>query len=304
VLALSFVCAILSWHFVERPFRQTPYRFGSIPILSMSATTMAALVALSAAIYPLSQRFWSMPADVQEALATLDVRSSGSLRTCFLAPKTDDFRFFDQAHCLALSDSKKNWLLIGDSQAADLWTGISTVNPEINLLQATASGCKPLLNTTGKRRCTDLIQFLFTDFIPKHRFDTILVSARWSPGNIDNLKKTAEALKPHAGRVVVIGPHVEYKHDLPWLLAASILKDDPSIVDRFRVVKQKQTDRMFAEKLRSDGVGYVSLYRAICPDERCQVTDQDGLPLAFDYGHLTTSGSLFAAQQIRKSGAL
>jgi hypothetical protein len=34
------------------------------------------------------------------------------------------------------------------------------------------------------------------------------------------------------------------------------------------------------------------------------VTDQDGLPLAFDYGHLTASGSTFVARQIKRSGAL
>jgi hypothetical protein len=148
------------------------------------------------------------------------------------------------------------------------------------------------------------MHFLYTDFIPKHRFDTILVSARWSPGNIGNLRKTAIALKPYAERVVVLGPRVEYKQDLPWLLAASMLKQDPSVVDRFRLGKQKQTDRLFADRLRAYGIGYVSLYRAICPDERCRVTDQDGLPLAFDYGHLTASGSSFVAQQIKRSGAL
>jgi hypothetical protein len=34
------------------------------------------------------------------------------------------------------------------------------------------------------------------------------------------------------------------------------------------------------------------------------VTDEEGLPLAFDYGHLTASGSTFVAQQIKRSGAL
>jgi peptidoglycan/LPS O-acetylase OafA/YrhL len=303
-LMLGFALAILSWHFVEKPFRQRPYRLGSTAILSASAASMAALVVAAALVYPLSQRFWNMPANAQRVLATLDYRPVNSARSCFLGPKNNDFRLFNQAGCLALSDTKNNWLLIGDSQAADLWAGLSGVNPEINLLQGTASGCKPLLGGTGEPRCTDLMDFLFTDFIPKHRFDVILLSARWSPGNIGNLKKTANALKPYADRVVVLGPRVEYKQDLPWLLAASMLKHDPSVVDRFRLGKQQQTDRLFADQLRADGIGYISLYRAICPDEKCRVTDQDGLPLAFDYGHLTASGSSFVAQQIKRSGAL
>jgi len=34
------------------------------------------------------------------------------------------------------------------------------------------------------------------------------------------------------------------------------------------------------------------------------MTDEQGLPLAFDYGHLTASGSTLVAQQNRRWGAL
>ncbi len=304
VLALSFAAAVLSWHFVERPFRQRPYRLGSAAVLSASGATMAALVAAALVVQPLSQRFWQLPESAQRVLATLDYRPANAKRSCFLNPKTNDLRFFDQANCLAVSNTKENWLLIGDSHAADLWTGLSEVNPEINLMQGTGSGCKPLLDIGGERRCIELMRFLFTDFIPKHRFDVILLSARWGSGNIADVRRTASALKPYAKRVVVLGPHVEYKQDLPWLLAASMLKDDPSVVERARLGKQKQTDKLFAEQLRRDGIGYVSLYGALCPEGKCQVTDEEGLPLAFDYGHLTASGSTFVAQQIKRSGAL
>ena len=62
--------------------------------------------------------------------------------------------------------------------------------------------------------------------------------------------------------------------------------------------------RLYAEQLRQDGTGYVSLYAALCPVGKCQVTDEQGLPLAFDYGHLTTSGSTVVAQRIKRWGAL
>jgi peptidoglycan/LPS O-acetylase OafA/YrhL len=304
VLALSFAAAILSWHFVEKPFRQRPYRLGSTAILSASAATMAILVVVAGLVHPLSTRFWQMPESAERVLATLDYKPTESKGLCFLSPKYNDFRFFDQARCLALSATKENWLLMGDSHAADLWSGLSRANPEINLMQGTGSGCKPLLDIEGERRCNDLMRFLFADFIPKHRLDVILLSARWGTRNISEVRRTANALKPYAGRVVVLGPRVEYKQDLPWLLAASMLKHDPSVVDRSRLGKQEQTDKLFAEQLRQDGIGYVSLYAALCPEGRCQVTDAEGLPLAFDYGHLTASGSTFVAQQIKRSGAL
>jgi len=306
VLVLSFACAILSWYFVEKPFRQRPYRFGSAAILSASAAIMAALVVAAGLVYPLSLRFWNMPEDVQRTLAVLDTTSLTTMRSraCLLRTEAEQFAQFDRAACLQISESKPNWLLVGDSHAADLWVGLARANPQANLLQATATGCKPVIDSTGQQQCLDLMHFLFTDFIPKHRFEVILLSARWSSDNLGSLRKTSNALKPYAGRVVVLGPRVEYRQDLPWLLAASMLKHDSSVVDRFRVIKQKRTDQLFAEQLRADGTGYISLYSAICPDERCKVTDREGLPLAFDYGHLTASGSLFVAEQIKQSGAL
>jgi peptidoglycan/LPS O-acetylase OafA/YrhL len=306
VLVLSFGLAILSWHFVERPFRQRPFRLGPTAILSASGSAMAALVVAAALTYPLSLRFWNMPGDAQRTLAVLDTTSLATMRSrsCLLRTEAEQFSDFDQDFCLRMSDSKPNWLLVGDSHAADLWIGLARANPHINLLQATATGCKPVIDGTGEEQCTDLMRFMFTNFIPKHRFGMVLISARWTAGEIESVRQTAKNLKAYADRVVVLGPRVEYKQDLPWILTASILQRDPSIVDRLRVSKQKRIDQMFAAQLRQDGIGYVSLYQAICPGGQCRVTDQDGLPLAFDYGHLTASGSTFVAEQIKRSGAL
>jgi hypothetical protein len=41
-------------------------------------------------------------------------------------------------------DGKRpNYLLVADSHAAHLWFGLSTSMPEVNLMQATASACRP-----------------------------------------------------------------------------------------------------------------------------------------------------------------
>jgi peptidoglycan/LPS O-acetylase OafA/YrhL len=306
VLAVSLTLAVLSWHFVEKPFRQRPYRLGSAAMLSSSAAAMAVLVAAAGLVYPLSQRYWSMPDDAARTLAVLDATSLGSMRSraCLLRTEAESFSQFDQAACLQMSDTQPNWLLVGDSHAADLWVGLTRANRGVNLLQATATGCKPVIGGAGQRQCTDLMRFLFADFIPSHRFGTILLSARWNRDELESVRRTAKVLRAYADRVVVLGPRVEYKQDLPWILTASILKRDPAIVDRLRVNSQKRTDQLFAERLREDGIPYISLYSTICPAGRCRVTDPGGLPLAFDYGHLTASGSIFVAERIKRSGAL
>jgi peptidoglycan/LPS O-acetylase OafA/YrhL len=307
VLAVTFACAVASWHFVEKPFRQKPYRFGSATVLSASAAAMAAFVIAASLFYPLSQRYWDLPGDVQRVLTVLNSGfKNGEYRekACFLTGETDDFRYFDPDGCLALSGTKKNWLLIGDSMSADLWGGLSRTNPDVNLMQASVSGCKPILGRVGSRRCTEAMHYMFEEYIPRHRVDAILLAARWGLRNVEQVRELARTLRPYAGRIIVFGPHVEYRHDLPWLLAASELTQDPTILDRQRIATQKETDRQFAQQLGKDGTSYVSVYAATCPYGRCQVTDRNGLPLASDFGHLTVSGSIFVATQIERSGAL
>ncbi|MBI3897638.1 MAG: acyltransferase [Gammaproteobacteria bacterium] len=305
MMALSFAAAVFSWYFVEEPFRRKPYRFGSVATLSTSAAAMAMLLVVSVLIYPLSVRLWNMPEEAQRMLSVLD-SSEASMQngSCFLNANLADFGRFDQKRCLPISSDKKNYLLIGDNHAASLWAGLAQVDPEINFLEATAHGCKPIIGAKAWRYCTDLVKFVVGDFLLKHHVDTILITARWAPEDIEGIKKTATALTAYADRVVVLGPTVEYRHSLPRMLAMSILRNDPSLVERDRLTEQKQTDKLFAEAFRDTKIQYFSVYDALCPQDHCQLTDGNHLPLQFDGGDFTLSGSIYVAQLARKAGAL
>ena len=305
-IIVSFALAALSWHFVEKPFRRKPYLLGKRGTLHAAAAAMSVLIVLGLIAYPLSVKVWGLPEDAQRILAVLDYDSKGTMRSgsCFLTSGFNDFALFDQAMCLRTSVTKKNYLLIGDSHAADLWAGLNRVNPDINILQATASGCKPLLNSKGMRRCTELMRFMFDDFLPKHHLDAILLSGRWAPADIGELRSTAKALRSHADRVIVFGPAVEYRHPLPRMVAMGMIKHDVSVVQRDRLVEIEQTDKSFADGFRGSGVQYFSVYQAICPKGVCRVEDDDCTLLEFDYGHFTLNGSIYVAQRVRDSGVL
>lgn len=303
VLALSLALAVFSWHVIEKPFRQGGLRFGRPATLGGSAAVMMMLVASASAIYPVSARLWPMPSGARETLAVQDVDAGNYMRlgTCFL-DGSFEFSQFDHDGCLRLAEDRPNVLLIGDSQAADLWLGLSKVNPDINFLQATASGCKPVGDASGRPGCAALMRFMLDEFIPAHRLDAILLSSRWRPSDLDRLKTTAQTLKPYADKIVVLGPRLEYRSNLPWILAVSAMRQDPSMLNRLQVAQQKDTDRTLLGQLEGSGIRYFSIYKAICPDETCLRVDGSGQPLAFDYGHFTPGGSVYVAQRIRQSG--
>jgi lysophospholipase L1-like esterase len=62
----------------------------------------------------------------------------------------------------------------------------------------------------------------------------------------------------------------------------------------------KDVDRQFAETLKAKGVNYVSIYDLLCPPgaASCQTTTASGVPMQWDYGHLTAPGSILLAQRV------
>ncbi len=63
---------------------------------------------------------------------------------------------------------RPNYLLVGDSHAAHLWFGLSSAMPEVNIMQATASACRPAVEPVSlldTRACPRLMQFVFNDFL-------------------------------------------------------------------------------------------------------------------------------------------
>lgn len=306
ILGVGILCATLSWHFVEKPFRHPPYRLRRNQILGLSGAVMAVLVGLGLVMMPLSTARWNLPEDVTKTLAVVDVDWHTTMRvgTCFLNSDDADRSQLDQDDCLKISTDKPNVLLIGDSHGAHLWAGLHEVFPNVNFLEATAAGCKPVDNPIGQRHCTALMHFVFDDYLPKHHVDAIIISARWKDFDLAALLATTQHIKGFADKIIVMGPTVEYRGALPRLVAMSMIKQDPSVVERGRLAEQQRTDAQFDAALRGTDVRYFSVYHAICPDDHCTTLSRDGLPMSFDYGHFTRNGSIFVAERIKAAGLL
>jgi peptidoglycan/LPS O-acetylase OafA/YrhL len=303
----SFIAATLSWKFVEAPFRRGSSRIAQRPALVAAGAAMMALLLVAVVLHPFSIRRWDLSPAEQKVLALQDQHFGSFMRegTCFLTADIDDFAQYDRATCLRLSTTQKNFLLIGDSHAADLWPGLARVNTEVNLMQATSSGCKPVINSVGSRRCTALMQYIFRDFLPTTtHLDAILLSARWLSEDLPDAKATAAALTRYADKVVILGPAVEYQHPLPRTVTVSLATGDPSLVARDLALEVAATDRLFRRQLADSGALYFSIYDALCPKSHCQVLDSEGMPLEFDTDHFTLNGSVYVAQRIQESGVL
>ena len=286
---LLVVLSAASYRFVEQPFRAT----GSVwhrraPwLLSGGAAALAACCVPALLFDGLPGRFRP---DVDSLAAYADLRDRKPFREgkCFITSQDDDG--LDRSACLALSADKPNVLLLGDSHAAHLWSGLRTAWPGVNFLQATASGCVPVLDTVGARRCTAMMRDMFERFIPDRRLDAVVLSALWSEADIEPLRRTLEALDREGRRPIVLGPLPRYDVPMAMLLARAVLHDDLDEVARHRLPATASLDARMRAAVGTLAT-YVSVWDAMCPNGACRLLAAPGVPMQFDYHHLTAPGA-------------
>jgi peptidoglycan/LPS O-acetylase OafA/YrhL len=291
--------SILSWRYVETPFRDpaSPLKRHAAAILLCGFALIATSSGIVLAGRGFSTRF---SAEVATVTSYYDYASRRDYRdgTCFITSKYNNARYFDRATCLHMSATKPNYLLIGDSHGAHFWAGLTKVFPKINLLQATASGCKPVLGTEGLQYCLDVMHEALFDFLPKAKLDGIIFSAAWNDNDIKPLKATIAYTKRYVPKIIVIGDVPGHEVDLPNLLGRSLVEHRPDLV-----IQEQSSYPWIANGGFKAAIGpayYVSLVDLLCPEDRCVVYAGKDIPLQFDSSHLTTEGSIFIAEKLAK----
>ncbi|CAN5614228.1 acyltransferase family protein [soil metagenome] len=292
LLAASLGAATISYLLVERP-AITRWRSGSglrphlaaLLILTGGAAVGLLVSARADMIRPLPPRLLKVAGYLGHD-ATEAGRRQFSTDRCFTLPTGKPF----DRDCLSLSRDRRNIVLMGDSHAAHLSQALREFLPEVHIVQATAAGCRPLLNGRGLSACRGVMDRAFRE-LDFTRVDTVILSGRWLAFEESRLLETIGFLQQRGVRVVVIGPVVEYDVDLPTLIVRGQLAGDPELADRFRLADRIALDRHMQPLVAATGATYFSAVQFECPGGKCALTTRDGIPLHFDHSHLTPAGA-------------
>ena len=313
--AASLLLAYFSWRFVEQPFRRPwPKGFATRPFIF--TTSLAGIAAFIAAGLTLDNRTY-FERDLTEAgkryYAYLDYHLSADYARqyrapdCFYGSAQNSFSYFNQDRCLKRSDTRPNYIILGDSHAAHLWRAVDETFPEVNVMQASASGCLPLLPYQGRKRCTDLVRFIAEDYVTRNQVDGIILSARWNEESASRLPATVARLLQHVPHVIVLGPNIQLPNDLPIILGASNGEHLEEVAAHTRALLRSRefqvTDQM-VEALKGSGAVFVPLIPHVCSAEACTLLADNGEPLIFDSAHFTLAGALSTVGRMRQSRAL
>lgn len=298
VLAVSLICATASWYFVERPTRNRRV-FGARQLVTGMVTAGIAFVAVGVTLVQtggLPGRF-SVEAQQMARYTDYDHDTPYKAGKCFLNFQ-QPFEQFDTADCLPNDLEKPNYILLGDSHAASLASGLRASLPDANMLQITGVGCAPLLiwHRYQSAACPKLIGLAMDDIPSQRQVKAVLLKARWRLAWLPNLENTIRELKKRNLPVIIVGPYPEYQSPLPRLLAKSIQDHDPNVAKRLLWREIFDVDAKYAQFARKEGVEYISLVEKLCPSGLCMEYAAPNVPFLFDGSHATEAGSLISGR--------
>ena len=308
-IGLSFLLGILSWRFVERPFRIGHLRLSGRPLFALAGGAIVILLAcaeLTVLAQGFKGRFPDKALQVASALSGEEENKSIRTGTCFI---TTEYHFeeYDYDTCLREDRSKKNYLLLGDSHSAMLWSALSSALQSSNVMQASTAACEPSLTPAGSDDCKKMMGYIFQQYLPTHQVQGVFLVGRWEQKDITPLTGLISWAKQHQVPLIVFGPVPEYDAPLPRLLAYSIAWTKPGLARQHMLDSTKLLDAEMQSMATSTWhVPYISLYHEICGAGGClEYADAaHKIPLMGDTNHLSALGSSFVVQRLVDKGEL
>jgi peptidoglycan/LPS O-acetylase OafA/YrhL len=301
VTALSLLLAALSRPLIETPFRHGLRVKSSVWVVVTGGVALVVIAGLGYLFtrpdmpprqYP--TKVMAM-ADYAQYTHTAEYRDDFRAGTCFVDDSFPAGTMVDRDTCLKLAPDKPNILLLGDSHAAHLSGGLRAAYPQYHFLQATMAGCRPIPGSVQYPTCTTLMNYVLDDLIPAGGLDGIILAGRWGHADVPGLLDLTRQIRPFTGKLMVLGPTVEYGGAVPTILARKqIWGGDAQTLSRAAMPNPARVDAELATTLDGKDLTYRSIIGIICPDRHCREMI-DGVPLQFDYGHLTLPGSVFVA---------
>ncbi len=304
-VSLSLLAAVLSWKFIEQPFRVGRLRWSGKRLFAFAAAVVILCVAFSASAIYTGGFPGRMPAAAERIASYHSPQEPFRRGSCFITPEYS-MKDYDYQKCLHLDPEKKNYLLVGDSHSAALWPGLSQGLVSANVMQASVAACRPFVSPQGTADCRTMTSYIFQTFIPQHPVDGIYLHNRWESQDIPGLTETILWAKQNHIPVVLFGPVPEYDAPLSRLLAYSIAWKDPSYPAEHRISEPEIMDAKLQALATKLNVHYISLYKALCGKEHCveYVDASHQTPIMGDSNHFTESGSVYAVRRVMGLGEL
>jgi peptidoglycan/LPS O-acetylase OafA/YrhL len=324
--ALTFVLAVLSWRFVEQPFRRRN-AVARRPLFLAAAGAMAAVCGFALVVVQtggFKQRF-----DPRiQAIMAQSGQPKGALAKCFgLKPA--------EVNAMSLCGfgaeaAPASFVLWGDSHAQAIMPAVADIARKYGRkgLFAGSPSCAPLMGVDryDAPDCRAFNDHVLATILAHKEIGTVILMARWGKNAqgtaygiegdgfvpigddegraekpADNaaifargLKRTVAALRAAGKRVVLVGPVPEIGWTVPDVLARLAQEHRENTVvappaSKF-YAREKEVLPLFRHMAAKKGVRAVFPHDYLCKSGRCAVR-KNGIPLYRDEHHLSDYGA-------------
>ena len=332
----TVILSILSWKYVEQPFRHAGKLPGRLrhPVLWAGGGCIIAVCALSMVLFQgkgLPGRF-----SAEEQRLLVEELKDGSV------PCDDQTDWREIADCeIGAADAPESFLVWGDSHGRSLLPGL---NEAMKLLDRRGRfvgipGCLTLLgisrtNDPFPGLCFPLGDHVLSVLDAHPEIRTIYLVSRWSvyaqgtrfehsptarqtlvvdaesPGAslAENprafaraLERTIAELQRRGLKIVMLTqiPDIGYHVSIASVMAGRLDRDIDLRTSRAEYEAfQRSTTEILAPHAKQGEIALVPLEDLFCDDDFCRITTQDGLPAYWDDNHVSRRGALELAPEL------
>lgn len=336
MFTLIFILSVLSWKYVESPFRKKMFLEKKSSVLGASAivSMITIIIGLSFVVndgYP--HRL------ANDDVLTADVNDE-KWHYWGACQKVVDRIKNNKGLCDIGAETKKNSFIVwGDSHARALASGVdlSAKKHGLNGNLATKAGCAPLLSIEreNRRTCDEFNQAVLEFISVTPDIDTVILAARWALStkgtrykkesggpvklvdlesqNLElsnvqlfeiGLARTIEKLRELGKKVVLVNPLPEIGYDVPsaYLITTITGREINEIIAPSEKEYRSRTEEVtaiFREMKDRMSVDIVTPEFYLLNNSYYRVT-MDDIPLYRDQNHLSTFGSEYISEAFDK----
>lgn len=311
-LLIASVCVSVMFAWLTFRLIEKPVRFGK----HGRKKTMALVLSISAVgfagfnSYRSEDKGFRPPVVMQEIVQyKYDYQSAYRLGSCLLTSR-QDHSAFSGCPTWGGEGQDRSLMLWGDSHAAHLYPGYKfAFGDKFRIIQRTVSGCAPILSLESPEHplCEEINAQILAS-IKSLKPDKLVLAANWGKHDWKKLEGTIINLRQAGVQDIdLIGPVPQWLNDRE---REFYLKFKPvnaqGVPERMTFglnTEANQLDLPFSDFARDLKVNYFSPMKILCDAQGCivRVRESGHRPIAWDYGHLTETGSRFLVSRFEKN---
>lgn len=326
----SVIVAVLSWRFIEQPFRGRDAWLTRKGIFSASAAVMVGAIGLGLWFDESEGVPERLPAPVLHISEFTDDKPPERKRCEGIDPQK---LTFERACRLTQSDSPLSLVVWGDSHAMAAMPAFreAALRLELNGLNLTSNGCAPLTGVYQYQRdpeaeCVDFNARVLELLRDHPELQTVVIMARWARHadgtgfGQDNaatryladqdgrafsteqnreiveraLARTLAELKALGRQVILVGSVPEIGQHVPDVLAKSAWRGRSADLTLPRAAfeaRQVWVNALLTQAALEDHVTFMPVADTFCDAQTCAAQTETGLPLYFDDNHIASTGA-------------